>query len=90
MQTYLHKILNNCAEVSYHSLQKNEVQFSLRQRLEMKIHITFCKCCRNFIKQSNILDRKLKLYKDKMQQSSDVKAPKLLKDKLEKIISDNM
>ena len=90
MQTYLHKILNNCAEVSYHSLQKNEVQFSLLQRVEMKVHITFCKCCRNFIKQSLILDQKMELYKKNLQQSSDIKASKHLKDKLEKIISDNL
>ena len=87
MQTYLSKILNNCDEVTQHVLQKKEVEFSLRKQIEIKIHVMMCRCCKNFEKQSEVIDDKLKLYKNKIQQFPMYKAPQQLKDNLEKIIS---
>ena len=56
MQTYLSKILNNCDEVTQHVLQKKEVEFSLRKQIEIKIHVMMCRCCKNFEKQSEVME----------------------------------
>lgn len=90
MKNYIHRILNNCSEVSFNYLKKDEVKFPLKQRIEMKIHIHFCKCCQNFIHQSDIIDHQLKLYKESLLQQKEIKASDELKDKLEKIISEKL
>ncbi|HET9056761.1 MAG TPA: hypothetical protein VFN30_07935 [Chitinophagaceae bacterium] len=59
---YLKKILNNCNETSLLILKNKEEKLSFRQKLEMKFHIYFCKCCENFEKQSNQIDKSLKAY----------------------------
>jgi hypothetical protein len=88
MKSYINRILNNCSEVSLNYLKKDEVSFPLKQRIEMKIHVHFCKCCQNFIHQSDIIDNQLKLYKESLLEDKKVKASDELKDKLEKIISE--
>ncbi len=88
MKSYINRILNNCSEVSLNYLKKDEETFPLKQRIEMKIHVHFCKCCQNFIHQSDIIDNQLKLYKESLLHDKKVKASDELKDKLEKIISE--
>jgi hypothetical protein len=90
MKSYLNKIMNNCSEVSFLHLQKNEVSIPFKKRMEMNIHVKFCKCCQNFIKQSDIIDQQLKLYKDLVLEQKNTKASDELKDKLEKIISEKL
>ncbi|MFY8020465.1 MAG: hypothetical protein ACOVP1_04680 [Bacteroidia bacterium] len=90
MKSYIKRILNNCSEVSFNHLRKDEVNFPLKQRIEMKIHIHFCKCCRNFIHQSDIIDNQLKLYKESLFQEKEIKASEELKNKLDKIISEEV
>lgn len=88
MINYIRKILNNCQEVSAKSLMQEEVAFSLKQRFEIWFHILFCKCCKNFVHQSRIIDQSLKLLKRKADATNpEYKASSQLKEKLERIIS---
>lgn len=86
MKTYLNKILNNCDEVSLRALKSEEREIPMKELFEMRLHIMFCKCCKNFIKQSNIIDKQLKLYKDKIYVNPPFVASDALKEKLNKII----
>jgi hypothetical protein len=59
---YFNRILNNCAEASLLALKNEEEKITLKQKFEMKFHIFFCKCCKNFAKQSPMIDESLKKY----------------------------
>ncbi len=61
---YLNRILNNCVEASLLALKNEDEKITPRQKFEMKFHIFFCKCCKNFIKQSPMIDKSLKKYFD--------------------------
>ncbi len=59
---YFNKILNNCNEASLLALKSKEDKISLKEKFEMKFHIYFCRCCQNFIKQSEKIDESLKAF----------------------------
>lgn len=63
---YLHKILNNCDEVSLLALRSKEEPLPLLKRLEVAIHLYYCRCCSNFMKQSKLMDKGLGNYFNKM------------------------
>lgn len=77
---YFNRILNNCVETSTLALKDKEEKITLKQKIEMKFHIFFCKCCRNFTKQSSQIDESMKAYfkgmdnKPPVQASVDFKA----------------
>ncbi|MCU0347469.1 MAG: hypothetical protein MUC59_11025 [Saprospiraceae bacterium] len=79
---YLHKILNNCDEVSLLALKAKEQPLPFWQHLEVKIHLYYCRCCSNFVKQSNIMDQSFKHYFQQLDQAPPFKAPHALKEKL--------
>ena len=65
---YFNKIFNNCSEVTLLSLQNEEhLHLSIKKKMEIKIHILFCKCCSNFIKQSHKIDTSIKKYAENLQ-----------------------
>lgn len=53
---YLRRILNNCDKASLLALKSKEEKITLQQRVEMNFHIFFCRCCKNFTKQSSKID----------------------------------
>lgn len=59
---YLNKILNNCNEASLLALKSKEEKISIKEKFEMKFHVLFCKCCKNFIKQSGKIDESLNAF----------------------------
>ncbi|MCC6724043.1 MAG: hypothetical protein IT258_05995 [Saprospiraceae bacterium] len=83
---YLHKILNNCDEVSMLALRSEEQPLPFLKGLEVKIHLYYCRCCSNFVKQSKLIDRSFKHYFDRSQTAPPFAAPDKLKEKLKKEI----
>lgn len=71
---YFNRILNNCNETCILSLRSKEEKLSLRQKIEMKIHLRFCKCCQNFEKQSDNIDESMKAYFEDIDNKPAVKA----------------
>lgn len=41
------------------ALQAKELDLPWRKRLEMRIHLYYCRCCSNFVKQSELMDKSL-------------------------------
>jgi len=87
---YLKRIFNNCNEVSERSLKGQEESIGLKVRIEMFIHISFCKCCKNFVKQSHKMDTALEEWATQFnekgpesQTSEDFKSK--LKDKIKEL-----
>ena len=56
---YFKRILQNCEEASMLALKQRDVSLPLKQKLEMKVHLFFCSCCANFVKQSEKIDLSL-------------------------------
>jgi hypothetical protein len=71
---YINRILNNCDETCILSLRSKEERLSWRQKIEIKIHLRFCKCCQNFTKQSDMIDDTMIGYFEDMEQQPPIKA----------------
>lgn len=56
---FLNNYLHNCEETSLNIVKSEEISLSFSTRLKMKFHLVFCKCCRNFQKQTKIMDKVL-------------------------------
>jgi hypothetical protein len=79
---YLHKILNNCDEVSLLALRSKEAPLPLIKHLEVAIHLYYCRCCSNFVKQSKLMDKSLWNYFNKMGEEPPFKVSKDFKEML--------
>ncbi len=78
---FFNELLHNCEETSLNIVKHEEISLSPSAWLKLKFHITFCKCCRNFRKQTKIIDKVLySHFRDNMEVSQ--KAPQDLKDKI--------
>jgi hypothetical protein len=83
--SYFNRILNNCSEASLLALKSKEEQLSFKQKFETRFHIYFCKCCKNFEKQSNKIDESLKAFFKDIE-NKDVKASESFKNKMKELI----
>ncbi len=79
---YVHKILNNCEEVSLMALQAKEQKLPWRKRVELKIHLFYCRCCSNFVKQSDLIDKTLGHLAENMDKNPPFQADEKFKAKL--------
>ena len=84
--SYFKRILNNCNEASMLALKSKEEKLSPRQKFGMKFHLTFCKCCQNFEKQSELIDKSLKAYFKETHGKEQPKASEDFKNKLKDMI----
>jgi hypothetical protein len=82
MMGYFKRILNNCVEASLLSLKDKEEKITFKEKFEMKFHIFFCKCCKNFIKQSPMIDESMKAYLKDIYIKPPVKASEEFKARL--------
>ncbi|HMG83537.1 MAG TPA: hypothetical protein VK559_10925 [Ferruginibacter sp.] len=83
--SYLNRILNNCSEASLLALKSKEETLSFKQKFETRFHIYFCKCCKNFEKQSGKIDTSLKAFFKDIE-NKDVKASESFKNKMKELI----
>jgi hypothetical protein len=79
---YLHKILNNCEEVSLLALRSKEEQLPFLKRVELNVHLYYCRCCSNFVKQSKLMDKSLGNYFKSMADKPPIKATDDFKERL--------
>lgn len=59
---FFNNYLHNCEETSLNIVKSGEISLSFSTRLKMKVHLVFCKCCRNFSKQTKIIDKALQFH----------------------------
>ena len=67
MKTILGKILHGCEDVSMLVVRSADAPLSLSQSLLVQSHFLFCKCCKNFSKESAAIDKSLAVYFKNMQ-----------------------
>ncbi len=59
---YLKRLLHDCHGFSILALKSKNDHVPFTEKLELKFHVAICKCCKNFIKQSDQIDQSLKAY----------------------------
>jgi hypothetical protein len=62
MIRYVQKLLHNCEETSRSIVKSESEALSFKEKMEMHVHLLFCKWCRNFRMQSNRIERALDFY----------------------------
>lgn len=83
---YFNKLLHDCEEASILSLKNKEEGITLKQQFEVKFHMLFCKCCKNFTKQSVIIDESIKAFFKGMESNPPMKASDSFKARIEKLL----
>ena len=79
---YFKRILNNCSTASKVLVTDEPVSF--RVRMEAKIHVKFCKCCKNFEIQNQKLEKALKRFSAYMEEGAYYKSSEEFKDRIKK------
>lgn len=79
---FINNLLHNCEETSLNIVKSKETSLSVSAWLKMKFHIAFCKCCRNFGKQTKAMDKALQHYFHEDASMPETKAPRELKDRI--------
>jgi hypothetical protein len=68
------------------ALQAKEQDLPWRKRFEMRIHLYYCRCCSNFVKQSDLMDKSLERFAhdlgDKPPFTADIDFKERMKAKL--------
>lgn len=67
MKTFLGKIMHGCEDVSMLIVRSSDAPLSLPEKALVQSHLLFCKCCKNFIKESAAIDKSLAAYFKSMQ-----------------------
>ena len=79
---FLNNLLHNCEETSLNIVKSEETSLTFYAWLKMKFHITFCKCCRNFGKQTKNMDKAIHNHFQPQIQEESKKAPQELKERI--------
>jgi hypothetical protein len=66
MKTIFGKILHGCEDVSMLIVRSSDIPLSVSEKILVQSHLLFCKCCKNFIKESEAIDKSLAIYFENM------------------------
>lgn len=53
----LKNIIHNCKEATQLVLKKEEQSLRFRERMQLRIHLLFCDACKQFVKQSSLINK---------------------------------
>jgi hypothetical protein len=83
---YFKNLMEGCEEASFLAIRHKESPLPFRKRLEVSFHLMVCRCCSNFVKQTEIIDKSLHGYFNDMKQHPPLKVSgdfkSMLKEKL--------
>jgi hypothetical protein len=88
--SYLKKIIHNCKKATYLIDKKEMDGISLREHIELRIHLIGCSFCRIYGKQSRMINKMVReLFRSAMQPGAklDDDFKKVLQDKIEEELS---
>jgi hypothetical protein len=88
LKTELEKIAYNCRKATFLIEKKQEERLTMREKLELKIHLAGCSICRIYEKQSVLIDLMMKkIFKEKQ---ADIKLDESYKLDIQKRIDDEL
>jgi len=79
---FINNLLHNCEDTSLNIIKSEETSLPVSVWLKMKFHIAFCKCCRNFNKQTKAIDRVLQHHFHENFPDQETKASDALKKRI--------
>ncbi|MGY3053285.1 hypothetical protein ACVWYG_001483 [Pedobacter sp. UYEF25] len=88
----LRKIANNCKKATFLIEKKQTGKITIREQLELKIHMMGCSLCRIYEKQSLLINKMVKDFfssQEEEKSSLDEKFKKKLQAEIEKKLKDN-
>jgi len=82
-------ILYNCIEAQQLAIKKEEEKLNIKESIRLKIHLNYCKVCKEFYKFSIKLDKLLlakkhEIFNESLSELSDVEK-KLLQQKIDEL-----
>jgi hypothetical protein len=86
MKTFFGKILHGCEDVSMLAVRASDVPLSLSENALVQSHLLFCKCCKNFMKESAAIDKSLSAYFENMRVAPQEKLSENKKRALEEML----
>lgn len=60
---FLKKTMYNCKQATLLALQKQQGHLSVAGRFKLSYHLLFCNACKQFVKQSALIDKAMQDYK---------------------------
>ncbi|MFD0792008.1 hypothetical protein ACFQZX_00185 [Mucilaginibacter litoreus] len=88
LKTELERIAYNCRKATFLIEKKQEEKLTLREKLELKIHLAGCSICRIYEKQSVLIDLMMKkIFKEN---HKDIRLDSNYKLNLQRRINDQM
>ncbi|MCS3871563.1 hypothetical protein J3D55_004479 [Chryseobacterium ginsenosidimutans] len=85
--SFFKNLLHNCEETSFNIIKSEVTPLPFSAWLKMKTHIAFCKCCENFGKQANVIDKAMHHHVNATDESE--KASQELKDRIKQKLKQN-
>jgi hypothetical protein len=73
-----------CKEASFLINKKQEASISIIEKLQLSVHLFYCKACTRFYKQTNVL---LKLLSKKINQNAPTTLSTSKKESIQKVLS---
>ncbi len=81
-------IIHNCKEATHLSLQKEERALSIKETFQLRLHLMYCDACKQFIKQSAIINKAMLQIKDAILQHPPQKLSQEVKDNIQQQLND--
>ena len=88
MKNIFNKILHGCEDVSQLIVRSSDEPLTLSEKTLMRTHFIFCKCCKNFSKESASIDKALSAYFKSMQNEPPAHLSDERKAEMEKMLRD--
>jgi predicted anti-sigma-YlaC factor YlaD len=79
----LKNIIHNCKEATKLSLKREEQRLSVKERMQLRIHLLFCDACKNFVKQSALINTAFKSFKERIKQVPPEELPAAAKERMQ-------
>ena len=90
MKFYLfRKIVFNCKQATFLITKKSERRLSIPENLKLFYHLLFCEPCKDFSKQSHIIDDAMHHCQEELSQHPPHILPEDSKKKIQEMIDDN-
>jgi hypothetical protein len=86
MKNIFGTILHGCEDVSQLVVRSSDEPLTLSEKTLMHTHFLFCKCCKNFSKESASIDKALSAYFNSMQKEPPARLSDERKVEMEEIL----
>lgn len=81
---FFHTLILSCKEATFLVEKKEQGKMSLKEAIQLKIHLWICKACKIYAKQSKVIDA---IFRKKSQIKTESKLDENIKQKIIKKIN---